>query len=332
MSDPQTGNILLAIPTRGSDTGTWDLPVNGDFNSIDGHFGGVVTVGLTNVNVTLTAPTGTATPSPGPTQAENAVVRLTGTLSGNVQITLPLPGPIIVENLTTGAFVVSFRAVGSGEIIATAQGTRKAIYNDGTNVRFVGGPDPGAQELWASLSAIPAWVSACTVKPWLLCDGSIYNFSDYPYLGAMFGATFGGNGSTTFGVPDLRGRVPLAYDGTGTRITTAGCGINGQTLGAAGGLQTSSILRTDLPNTSVTVTITDPGHPHTIQGQQVNVANGSVPLVGFVSGGSPIANSGIVNSNTTGITAAFNLNGAATQTFPANVQPSQVNGIWVVHT
>lgn len=327
MSDPQTVNILLTTPNRGADVGTWDLPVNNDFNSIDGHFGGVVTIGLTNANVTLTSPTGTPTPSAGPTQAENAVVRLTGALSGNVQITLPLPGPIIIENLTTGAFVVSFRAVGSGEIVATAQGTRKTVYNDGTNVRFVGGPDPGAQELWASLSAIPAWVTSCTIKPWLLCDGSIYNFSDYPYLGAMFGATFGGNGSTTFGVPDLRGRVPLAYDGTGTRITVAGSGINGQTIGAAGGLQTSSIARTDLPNVTIAPTVTDPGHAHVLPSQAQ--ASTGAPF-GSTVGGSDLSKS--TSSAVTSITVSFALNGGVTQTFPANVQPSQVNGIWVVKT
>lgn len=332
MSDPQTVNILLAVPGRGTDSGTWDIPVNGDFNSLDGHFGGVVTVGVTNVNVTLTSPTGTPTPGPGPTQAENAVVRLTGTLTGNVQVTLPLPGPIIIENLTTGAFVVSFRAIGSGEIIATAQGTRKTIYNDGTNVRFVGGPDPGTEELWGAYSAMPAWVTACTVKPYLLNDGSIYNFSDYPYLGARYGATFGGNGSTTFGVPDLRGRVPLAYDGTGTRITVAGCGINGQTIGAAGGLQTTTLVRSDLPNASVSVGITDTGHVHNVKSSSVvAVANGSAFLVPSSTFG--VGTSlGNTDSSVTGISASFNLNGSVTQTTPNNVQPSQVVGIWVTKT
>lgn len=44
---------------------------------------------------------------------------------------------------------------------------------------------------------------------WLPCDGAIYNASDYTALFTLLGNAFGGNGSTTFGVPDLRGRVPI---------------------------------------------------------------------------------------------------------------------------
>ena len=67
MADPQTGNIGLAIPLRGSDVGTWDIPVNGDFTAIDGMLGGVATVGLSNAPVTLTSPyTSPAAPSPSP--------------------------------------------------------------------------------------------------------------------------------------------------------------------------------------------------------------------------------------------------------------------------
>lgn len=331
MADPQTSNILLAVPTRGSDAGTWDVPVNGDFSSIDGHFGGIVTISLSNAPVTLTSPTGTPTPTPGPTQAENAVVRLTGTLTANVTVTLPLPGPIIIENLTTGNFVVTLRAVGSGEVIATAQGTRKTVYNDGTNVRFVNGPDPGTQEFWAGLTDIPAWVAACTVKPWLRCDGAIYNMSDFPYLGARLGDKFGGNGSTTFGVEDLGGRVPLAYDQTGTRITTDGCGINGQTIGASGGAQTNTLITDNLPPYTPDVTLNDPGHDHNTSPSNPIVGTGSV-LRGSSSSADPTGPVTLrVLSNTTGITLTINPQGG-TSTPVNNVQPAQVVGIWVVKT
>jgi len=43
----------------------------------------------------------------------------------------------------------------------------------------------------------------------LACDGTIYNTADYPALFQVIGSAFGGNGSSTFGVPDLRGRVSL---------------------------------------------------------------------------------------------------------------------------
>lgn len=44
---------------------------------------------------------------------------------------------------------------------------------------------------------------------WLVCDGSIVNFSDYPELAAHLGAVYGGNGSTTFGLPTLCGQADV---------------------------------------------------------------------------------------------------------------------------
>lgn len=332
MVDPTTVNIALAVPTRGSDVGTWDVPVNGDFSSLDGHLGGVVTVGLTNAPVTLTAPAGSITPSPGPTQAENAVVRLTGTLTGDVQVTLPLPGPIIIENLTTGNFVVTFRAVGSGEIIATQQGTRTSIYNDGSNVRFVDLGKPGDMEFWAGLSALPAWVAACTVKPFLLCDSSVYNYSDYPYLGPRMGGAFGGNGITTFGVPGLGGAVPLAYDYTGTRITTAGSGIDGQQIGAFGGVQSFNIAQNQLPNIAPTFT-----------GTAGTVTVNSTQSAPYPATGSTAGDAGLIRTgaNTQPITSTgtftpqgtvASINGNVAQQLSRIIQPSQVAGIWVIKT
>lgn len=135
--DPNTSNIGHLIPTRGSDSGTWDGPLNGNSTAIDGLMGGVQTISVTNANLTLTAPAGSVTPTGGPTQAQNAVLRFTGTLTANVQVTLPLPGYMIIENLTTGAFVLSFRAIDSGQAIGIEQGVTQRIYNDGTNVKFV---------------------------------------------------------------------------------------------------------------------------------------------------------------------------------------------------
>ena len=244
MADPTTTNTGLAIPLRGADVGTWDTPVNGDFSAIDGYLGGVQIISAASSPITLTSPAGfTPTPSGGPTQAQNAILRVTGTLTAPVQVTLPLPGPLVIENLTTGAFVLSFRAIGSGQVIAVDQGEIQTVYNDGTNVRFVNlGVRIGETSIWAGLAAMPAWVTACTVPPFVLCDGTIYNFSAYPYLGARLLGSFGGNGVTTFGVPDLRGRMALPYDGTGTRITSGGSGLNGQTLGAALDKQTNTLI------------------------------------------------------------------------------------------
>lgn len=333
MADPQTVNTGLAVPTRGSDVGTWDTPVNGDFIAIDGYFGGVQIISAAGSSpITLTSPAAfTPTPTGGPTQAQNGVLRFTGALTGNVQITLPLPGFIIVENLTTGAFVLSFRAIGSGEVIGVPQGFLGHVYNDGTNVRFVKGLGefPGKMDFLGGVSAIPAWISACTVPPFLIADGSVYNFSTYPALAALYLGNFGGNGITTFGVPDLRGRVPLAYDGTGTRITSAGSGINGQTLGASADAQSVTLTLAQIP-----AGITSPANTISVT-SNITVAgtNGNVSL-GSAAGGSQAVPQ---SSNASWGNASFFASGTVTSNntggaLHSNVQPSQVAGIWLVKT
>lgn len=332
MADPTTVNVALAIPTRGSDVGTWDTPVNSDFNAIDGYFGGVQTISTSNAPITLTSPSGAITPSGGPTQSQNAVLRFTGTLTTAVQITLPLPGYYVIENLTTGAFVLSFRSIGAGEVIGVDQGEVQHIYNDGTNVRFVNLGRVGHIEIWAGLTAMPAWVLACTKPPFLLNDGSIYNFSIYPYLGARLLSAFGGNGTTTFGVPDHRGRVALPYDGTGSRITTAGSGLAGQILGASLDLQAETLTSAQIPVITSTATqsisVNAPSAGNFVTAASIIGASapggGQVFTAGAASGGLIATNGTATGSNF--ISVNSNTGGGS----HPNVQPSQVTGISVI--
>jgi microcystin-dependent protein len=284
---------------------------------------------LSSVNVTLTAPTGTVTPSAGPFQSVNRILVFTGALANSLIVTLPLPGEYTIQNLTTGNFVVTFAAVGVGKVVATPQGSIMHVWNDGTNVWLIKPQMPGALTFLGGVSAVPAWITACTVKPFLLCDGSIYNFSTYTALGNLYLGNFGGNGITTFAVEDLQGRVPLAYDGTGTRITVAGCGINGQTMGAAGGNQITTLLRSDLPNVAPSFT----GTPATITVTGVGIGTNTT---GNVPGGgstvTPTGNSGSASGNYTPAGTIQSLNGNVSQTTPNNVPPAQVSGIWLVAT
>lgn len=333
MVDPTTPNILLAVPTRGSDPGTWDIPVNGNSSGLDGYLGGVQTISVSNASFSLTAPSGTVTAGGGPTQAQNAVLVFTGTLTADVTVTLPLPGYYIINNQsnTTTNKLLFFRAVGSGNIIAPAFGETVHIFNDGTNVSFANLARVGAVEIWAGLSTMPRWVTACTVPPYLLNDGTIYNFSTYPALGAQLLGVFGGNGVTTFGVPDHRGRVPLVYDGTGTRITTAGCGINGQTLGAVnpgGGGQTNIILTANLPPYSpagsIVSTIQQGGTYPLLSA--ILAGGNTTALGGAATGGTAVSLNGLL-----GVVSTFtgSPQGGTSSPF-AVVQPSQVTGISVI--
>lgn len=326
MADPTTVNIALIVPNTGADVDTWGaVAINPDMVAMDGFIGGVQTIGVTNAPVTLTAPAGAITPGPGPTQSQNRVLRFTGAMTANVQVTLPLPGAYLIDNRTTGNFVLSFQGVTATEVIAVDQGNIVEIYNDGANVRFVNLGKVGALELWGGISAIPAWVAACTVRPYLLCDGTVYNISAFPSLGGKFGATFGGNGATTFGVQDLQGRVPLAYDGTGVRITVAGCGINGQMIGASQDKQNNTIVTLNLPAYT-------PAGGVAIGGSQQFTVLDFLP--GSSTGGSNVAvNQKVITVQGSSFTGTFTgTPQGGTSTPLNNVQPSQVAGIWVVKT
>jgi len=77
---------------------------------------------------------------------------------------------------------------------------------------------------------------------WLLCYGQNVSRTTYASLFSAISTTFGsGDGSTTFGLPDLRGRTTFGKDDMGgsaaNRVTNAVSGITGTTLGSAGGSQ-----------------------------------------------------------------------------------------------
>lgn len=93
-----------------------------------------------------------------------------------------------------------------------------------------------------------------TVDPtgFLFCDGRAVSRTTYAALFAAIGTKFGtGDGSTTFNIPDLRGRVMAYRDDMGgsaaNRLTNAASGIVGTTLGAAGGSETHVLTEAQLP-------------------------------------------------------------------------------------
>lgn len=338
----RTPNLGLVVDPTGSNVDTWaDNVTNPDYVAIDGLLGGVQTISATNAPITLTSPAAfVPTPGGGPTQSQNRVLRFTGALSGNVVVTLPIPGAYIVENLTTGAFVLSFRGVVATEVVGTPQGERLEIYNDGANVRFVNLARVGTMEMWAGLSAMPAWVAACTVKPYLLCDGTVYNYSAFPFLGPRLAGAFGGNGATTFGVPDMQGRVPLAYDGTGIRITFAGCGVAGQSIGSSGGVQNNTLALNQIPSITTSGAVSLSTFNVAGGGTRNNIVatNGSVGGV-QTQGGSQQASPATTAGATGDYAAITSISGTASlsytnagQQLVINVQPSIVTGIWVCKT
>lgn len=327
MSDPTTVNKLLSIPTRGSDAGTWDLPLNGDFTALDGMLGGSQTISLsTGTTFSLSAPAGSVTAGAGPNQAQNFMLQFTGTLSGNAAITLPLPGFYVVfNNCTVGINYIQFRAIGTGALTGIPDGRQVKVWCDGVNVGLCDQPEV-ASFLDLCMATTPAWYAGCSTLPYLICDGSVDSIATYPILGGRLGSTFGGNGFTTFGRPDLRARYRIPLDnqganGAANRVTAAGSSVNGTTLGAAGGLQNATIGTANIP--SYNLTVTDPGHRHTLPGQLISGV-GTNPASG--SGQAQV--SGPTGTATTGITVGSGGGGVALTT----LSPAMVAGLTLIKT
>ena len=129
---------------------------------------------------------------------------------------------------------------------------------------------------YIDITTLPAGSSPGTIVPfagstvpadWLLCYGQAISRTAYATLFAAVSTTHGvGDGSTTFNLPDLRGRIPGGKDDMGgtaaSRLTTAGSGVNGASLGAAGGAQTHALTQAQLPAlTFLTTTNTSQGAP-----------------------------------------------------------------------
>ena len=70
-------------------------------------------------------------------------------------------------------------------------------------------------------------------RTFALCDGQLLAIAQNTALFSLLGTIYGGDGITTFALPDLRGRVPLHIGGTG-----AGPGLTPRLLGQSGGVET----------------------------------------------------------------------------------------------
>lgn len=100
------------------------------------------------------------------------------------------------------------------------------------------------------VGAVVSWTTATAPAGWLFCYGQAINRTTYAALFAAIGMTFGvGDGSTTFNLPDLRGRGIIGKDNMGgssaNRMIT---NINGGTLGAVGGAESHTLTIAQMPS------------------------------------------------------------------------------------
>ena len=101
-------------------------------------------------------------------------------------------------------------------------------------------------------------------KGWALCNGQFLPINQNQGLFSLLGTTFGGNGQTTFGLPDLRGRVPIHVG-------------SGHTLGERGGEQAHTLSISEIPT-----------HTHVVNASSNSTGTQALPTNTFLA---PLNNS-----------------------------------------
>ena len=86
-------------------------------------------------------------------------------------------------------------------------------------------------------------------RNWAYCDGQLMAISQNNALFSLLGTTYGGDGRTTFALPDLRGRAPI-----GPRH---GPGLSSYSLGQRGGVETVTLNITQIPSHTHTAVVTE---------------------------------------------------------------------------
>lgn len=236
----------------------------------------------------------------------------------------PMTGPLKIVDGAVGSPAVKFSTDGTTGFYKTTNGIGVSV--GGTKVaEFTSSGlswKIGMMIPWVLLSAPSGWVlpygqtlSRTTCADlWTIAQDEISN-----------GNTFfnNGDGSTTFGIGDMRGRVPAGKDDMGGtsagRLTPpASGGVSDSTvIGSAGGAKDHTLTTPQIPSHSHANTLTDPGHTHPYAGFSQLVTAGS-------GGQSAATTSATQNTNsaTTGITITnANTGGGGAHN---NVQPTMI--------
>ena len=325
-----TSQILVSSLNRSDHTGTLAVTSGGT---------GVTTSTGSGSNVLSTSPT-LVTPVLGTPSSGNLTNCTFPTLNQNTTGTAAgLSATLAISSGGTGA--TSANAAANAILPSQASNSGKYLTTNGTDSSWgtvsAGTTLPaGSMQMFAGAitqSASSGTVTTNAPSGWLLANGDLVSRSTFSALFSAIGTAFGaGNGSTTFALPDMRGRVGF---GVGT-----GSGLTARTLAGTVGTESETLTSAQIPAHSHpnTVGSTAGGSNNATGGMSANTVHnhgvdraawtnsGSAPYT-FTGGGSNIAlqNIGINNSSSLDhthavfITNANNTGGGGSHN---NMQPS----------
>jgi len=153
-------DLGLELMVTGENAGTWGDKTNSNINLIQQALAGYEAVTVNGTGATTLAMTDETI-----SNARNQVIKLTGTITGNIDVTIPdsIEKTYIIQNGTTGSFTVTFKTVsGTGFTFSATEKNVAICYSDGTNIVEISnqltGLTPGTdvQAYAATLTAIAA--------------------------------------------------------------------------------------------------------------------------------------------------------------------------------
>jgi microcystin-dependent protein len=273
MADTITAKLGMTKPEIGASNNTWGTKLNGNLDILDAK------VVRNSIQWSVT---------PGDDNPASIAGSLIVTRYGND--TIRIDDPIVVNRQTgdvtfahnviaancspLGAHYVyqsaapAVPAAGSANIYFDVNGNPVVQRPDGT-VMYLGVP-PGAI----------TWTGASTADVgWALLNGQAISRASNPAVFARYGTTHGaGDGSTTFNLPDVQGRVVAHYDGAGRLggVLTGGAGPG--LVGSYGGSYNHTIATAEMPSHFHSAGISDPGHNHTLSPSPAIVGTGQTAI------------------------------------------------------
>jgi microcystin-dependent protein len=173
-----------------------------------------------------------------------------------------------------------------------------ATYNNSDGAFYLQGFYGNPYNIPLGGGGVPFFLPTAPNSSFVFPFGQAISRATYAALFAAMGTTYGsGDGSTTFNIPDLRGRVPAGKDdmggSTASRITNSGSGIVGTTLGAVGGGESQTLTLGQLPGG---ITSANAVQSITVPFNHMPIANdfGTIGVNGGGANTIPASNSGAI--------------------------------------
>ncbi len=230
-----TSNMQIELATPGASDGTWGDTLNAGFDVVDEH---------------------DHTPGKGVQVPSTGIVVVADVSMENYSLTS-------AEKINLVDHGSGLSGASNKLSVNSANGNLYWSNGSGTPVQITDGTSLNAAAIANPLPVGGVMQYAGTSAPtgWFLCNGAAVSRTTYADLFAVIGTLYGaGDGSTTFNIPDARGRTAI---GTGS-----GSGLTTRALAATGGEENHLLTTTEMPSHTHTQnahshSIVDPGHSHT---------------------------------------------------------------------